>query len=254
MLKNGLINYWENLYLLNKKVGHRNDIFRNVEDAFVLKFGNFIGSDNCLDIGSGESIIPVLLNTEYGCNVKAIDINIDSLKTQEKYKLLLNSSISLEEQDATKLSYPDNFFDKIVAISAIEHFPNDGDSRSIKEFFRVLKHKGKCLITVPFGNYEENDKTWYYNGFERRYDLENLTRRIIDASDMKVNKLLFLSPPNCNFINEIYNKIGNIFELYYRGNYHITHDELSFGLTLGWIELTENPNSSFGALLCLEKD
>lgn len=253
MLKHDMLPYWYNLYKLNKKLGHRNDIFRNVEDSFVLKYGNFSKEDVVLDIGSGESTVPVFIRTKYGSTVYVTDLDIGVLDMQKKYCSILNCFLKIEAQDATKLTYPAEYFDKVIAISSIEHIPENGDTLSVREFSRVLKPGGKCLITVPFGDYEEKKQTWYYAGFERRYDLENLHKRLLSVSDLEVEELLFLSSPETGFVHEIANKLGNIFEIYYKGNYHITNDDLSIGLALGWIELTEEPRSSFGALISMIK-
>jgi SAM-dependent methyltransferase len=236
MLKHDLIPYWYELYKLNKKLGHRNDIFRNVEDSFVLKYGNFSKKDIVLDIGSGESTVPVFIRKRYGSSVHATDLDIGVLDIQKKYCSILNCSLKIEAQDATKLTYPAEHFDKVIAISSIEHIPENGDTFSVKEFMRVLKPGGKCLITVPFGIYEEKKQTWYYSGFERRYDLDNLRKRLLSVSDLEVEELLFLSTPNAGFVHEIAELVGNIFEVYYK-----------------WIELTEEPRSSFGALISMIK-
>jgi SAM-dependent methyltransferase len=253
MLKQGLLSHWIDLHTLNKTLGHRNDIFRNVEDSFVLKYGEFKNQDIVLDVGSGDSTVPAFIRTKHSSTVYVIDIDINMLESQKKYCSALNCELNIEEQDATNLKYPDEYFDKIIAISSIEHIPDDGDIYCAKEFSRVLKKGGKCLITVPFGDYEEIKNPWYYSGFERRYDLENLNKRLLSAPKMKIDKLLFLSTPETEFVHEVWEKVGNIFEMYYKGNYHITKDDISIGLTLGWIELTEVPRSSFGALICLTK-
>lgn len=218
-----------------------------------MKYGNFSKEDRVLDIGSGESTVPVFIRTKCGSTVHATDLDIDVLDIQKKYCSILNCSLNIEAHDATKLAYPAEYFDKVIAISSIEHIPENGDILSVKEFSRVLKPGGKCLITVPFGNYEEKKQTWYYTGFERRYDIKNLRKRLLSVSDLEVEELLFLSTPEAGFVHEIAEKLGNIFEIYYKGNYHVTNDDLSIGLTLGWIELTEEPNRVFGALICMIK-
>jgi ubiquinone/menaquinone biosynthesis C-methylase UbiE len=252
MLQHGLLRYWLDLYDLNKQLGHRNDIFRNIEDSFVLRYGEFSQNDKVLDIGCGDSTIPSFIQVHYGSEVHVIDIDIRMLESQRTYRDQLKSKIIIEEQDATHLDYPDSAFTRVIAESSIEHIPGDGDTRSIREFSRILKPGGKCLITVPFGPYEEADRPWYYHGFERRYDAENLQKRILSDDKLEVEKLLFMSSPESRFVHEIYEKI-DIFGHYYKGNYHQTADNLSIGLTLGWIELTEVPRSSFGALICLRK-
>jgi ubiquinone/menaquinone biosynthesis C-methylase UbiE len=253
MLRHGLLRHWLDLFELNYQLRHRNDIFRNIEDSFVLKYGEFSQDDKILDIGCGDSTVPSFIRLHYRSEVHVIDIDIRMLESQRRYMDQLKNEIIIEEQDATNLSYPDSSFTRVIAESSIEHIPGDGDTRSIREFSRILKPGGKCLITVPFGKYEEVDHPWYYAGFERRYDMENLQKRLLVDDNLKVETLLFMSSPESPFIEEIYAKVGNIFEVYYRGNYHNTADRLSIGLTLGWIELTEVPRSSFGALLCLKK-
>jgi len=233
MLKYGLLPYWCELYDMNKKLNHRNDIFRNIEDTFVLKYGDFTNQDIVLDVGSGDSTVPAFIRTKYDSTVYVIDIDINMLESQRRYCSALNCELNLEEQDATSLKYPDKYFDKVIAISSIEHIPKNGDILSVNEFSRVLKKGGKCLITVPFGDYEEIENPWYYSGFERRYDLDNLNKRLLSAPNIKIEKLLFLSTPETEFIDEVGEKVGNIFEIYYKGNYHITKDNISIGLTLG---------------------
>ena len=134
MLKHNLLPYWYELYKLNKKLGHRNDIFRNVEDSFVLKYGNFSKEDRVLDIGSGESAVPVFIRTTYSSTVHVTDLDIGVLELQKRYCSQLNCSLKIEAQDATKLTYPAGYFDEVIAISSIEHIPENGDTLSVREF------------------------------------------------------------------------------------------------------------------------
>lgn len=253
MLKNDLLPIWYKIYNLNCKTGHRNDVFRNIEDSFVVKYGSFAKNDKVLDIGSGESVIPSFIKCEYDCEVYVTDIDQNELKKQDEYSKMLDISLHLEIQDATKLSFSNSYFDKIVAISAIEHIPDDGDIKAVCECSRVLKRGGKLLITVPFGqNYEENEKVWYYNGFERRYNMDALKKRLLHK-DLSVDKIMFMSSPEIGLVHYIYKKCGNIIDMYYKGGYHVNNDDFSIVLSLGWIELTEEPRQSFGVLICLTK-
>lgn len=49
--------------------------------------------------------------------------------------------------DATKLPYPDNTFDRIIASEVMEHIPDDVGA--LDELFRVLKPGGKLAVTIP---------------------------------------------------------------------------------------------------------
>jgi 2-polyprenyl-3-methyl-5-hydroxy-6-metoxy-1,4-benzoquinol methylase len=49
--------------------------------------------------------------------------------------------------DATKLPYPDNTFDRIIASEVMEHIPDDVGA--LDELFRVLKPGGTLAVTIP---------------------------------------------------------------------------------------------------------
>jgi SAM-dependent methyltransferase len=49
--------------------------------------------------------------------------------------------------DATKLPYPDNTFDNIIASEVMEHIPDDVGA--LDELFRVLKPGGTLAVTIP---------------------------------------------------------------------------------------------------------
>ena len=78
-------------------------------------------------------------------------------------------SISYNFADLRRLPFRDEWFDEIVCISTLEHVGMDntgyGAPRSeyvtsdyiaaANELLRVLKDKGKLLITIPFGKHQE---------------------------------------------------------------------------------------------------
>lgn len=62
------------------------------------------------------------------------------------------------QADVRRMPFPDNFFDRIVVVSTLEHIGlgyfgdpsyEDGDFAAIKELRRVLKDDGKLLVTLP---------------------------------------------------------------------------------------------------------
>ncbi len=68
----------------------------------------------------------------------------------------IGGRLRLEQQDARSLSYPDGSFDAAYSISVIEHIPDDGDARAMREIARVLRPGGRVCLTVPFSErYEE---------------------------------------------------------------------------------------------------
>jgi ubiquinone/menaquinone biosynthesis C-methylase UbiE len=50
------------------------------------------------------------------------------------------------------MPFPNNFFNKITAISSVEHILpiEDGDIKAFREIARTLKVGGKAIITVPY--------------------------------------------------------------------------------------------------------
>jgi SAM-dependent methyltransferase len=59
-------------------------------------------------------------------------------------------------EDVRKTSFPDAYFDAVIAVSTIEHvglFDGDeaGDARAVVEMRRVLRPRGLLVVTVPFG-------------------------------------------------------------------------------------------------------
>lgn len=61
----------------------------------------------------------------------------------------------------------------------LEHISGDGDIRAMREYCRVLKPGVRLVVTVPTSDhYVENASTFYYAGFERRYDPDSLRNRL----------------------------------------------------------------------------
>ena len=117
------------------------DYFRCLEDPLV--FNNLKREHGLalLDIGSADTIFPLFVGSK-GIEVWATDIDNGVLKLRKDAEKLGITNFHAEIQDARNLSFPDNHFDRVCAISTLEHIPNGGDSKAIKEMSRVLKRGG----------------------------------------------------------------------------------------------------------------
>jgi SAM-dependent methyltransferase len=105
--------------------------------------------------------------------------------------------------DIRKSGFPEGFFDFILCISTIEHVGKDNKKHyspikeieqdqfaedniiAMKEMWRILKKKGKLIITVPFGKL--HDYEWFTH-----YDSMMLDKLISSVNYKKIVKEFFI--------------------------------------------------------------
>lgn len=137
----------------------------------------------------------------------SVRIQRDLERFKEKYQLK-NERLSLIQGDITKTPFPNNYFDIITAISTIEHIPGMGDHLAIKEMTRILKRGGKIIISVPFKTkfeslYEFRSSTKKKTFAQRYYDIENLKKRLLQNSHLKLERIAFFGNKYTAIINRI---------------------------------------------------
>ena len=265
MLREGLMQYWWLLYRHCKLLGQRTDIYRNVEDAYTARQGDLIlTSDSThLDIGSGSSPVPTFLFQRSGATTYATEMDPLYLKRQQEYQRTLQlpnpMRFHVQAEDATQLTFNDNSLDFVSVISTIEHIPGDGDSRAMAEFKRVLRRGGRVVVTVPTSpTYQEAESTFYYAGFERRYDAAALRSRLHRAGLKLIDELHMVSPPE-EFSNLVREQFAEVFhgvhpaEVWYKNGWHDQYSDMSIMMTLALIRLSPSSHGSFGAMLTFEK-
>jgi len=160
--------------------------------------------EKVLDVGSPK--LPSLyLSYRRGADVFATDLFPYFFDEYAHYVHRLGPSPAgyrMEARDARALPYPDDSFDKVYAISVVEHIEDLGDSLAVREMARVLKPGGVCCLTVPFDLvYRETsiDYELYYKKpgagesvfYQRHYDLEALRLRLIEPSGLALERLDF---------------------------------------------------------------
>lgn len=124
---------------------------RIVEIPFVFQNLSIVQKGHILDFGCCESKVAIEL-ASLGYEVTGADMN-DYPFTHPNFRFIKGNFL--------ESSIPDDFFDGIVAISAVEHcgLPDaygseefsDGDKKVVREFHRILRRGGQLLITLPFG-------------------------------------------------------------------------------------------------------
>ncbi|MFA4887696.1 MAG: class I SAM-dependent methyltransferase [Candidatus Nanoarchaeia archaeon] len=119
------------------------------ERPVKLILPEFTKSDTVLDVGCGDGKLTSLIAP----NVKKV-IGVDHQEYPLKFARLIFERLGLDNVtfkvgDITKLSFPNNTFDKVTCFDVIEHIPQDMAEQGIKELLRVLKPGGRLYLTTP---------------------------------------------------------------------------------------------------------
>ncbi len=135
-------------------------IVRYFEFPFVHEAVDWNLANKCLDISSPRLLFVYLLKRYPDLHVDIINPDDGDLKETEKFIKVANlhGRTNIHNIDATrKLPFPDDCFDIITSVSVFEHMSKDGDKHAMQEAWRVLKPKGKLILTFPCSrnSYEE---------------------------------------------------------------------------------------------------
>jgi len=164
---------------------------------------------NVLDLGSGAGrhLIKIKKGKMYLADFSKKMIEFAKKRAEEK-KIPAEFFVA----DLTKLPFENNFFDSAICIALLHCVEGESTRKKvIEELFRVLKHKGKALISVwntnhpafkRFKNKKEILLAWttgknkenrnlryyyFYNEDEFLEDLKKTGFKILDLRDSKEN-------------------------------------------------------------------
>ncbi|NEP77795.1 MAG: methyltransferase domain-containing protein [Okeania sp. SIO3B3] len=138
--------YWENPNWAKNTaedfVSATEKLSQKVYQAADIKDGISI-----LDVGCGFGDTAASINNNYS-EVKITGLNIDERQlyvARKQVQACGNNSIDFVQGDATKMPFPDNSFDVVLAVECIFHFPSC--SAFFQEAKRVLKPGGKIAFS-----------------------------------------------------------------------------------------------------------
>ncbi|MEK7590059.1 MAG: class I SAM-dependent methyltransferase [Patescibacteria group bacterium] len=123
-----LINWW---YKVRRKIIH----------DLIKKYG-YIENKNIKILDAGCGVGTLLKELEKYGNVSGLDFSEIAVNFC-KEKNIKNVSIG----NITKLPFPDNTFDIVLALDVVEHV--EDDLSAMREIYRVMKGDGVAIITVP---------------------------------------------------------------------------------------------------------
>jgi len=168
-----------------------------------LKLLNITKDDNVLDIGCGSGLHLDFIQKEIGAKCHGVDIRTDVFN-------LNNKKVHLKKGSMLNLQYPDNYFDKVFSIGALEHDPNS--EKVFSEVSRVLKKNGKLFFNVPYRlslfNVTKLVKQLmgkWEMGYEKSFTINNL-RSLLNKNNIKVTKIWVIPHPR---VSNVFNKIDN---------------------------------------------
>ena len=155
------------------------------EYPWALERAALESGSRALDAGSGASIFPVFL-AGAGHDVVALDRTPPG-------RLGAGNGVEIDyvAGDLTVLPFADAAFDAVFCISVIEHLPERGIPRAMREMRRVLQHGRPLLLTTDY--YRDADEDLWYEGEYGRFpvdwgvfDRDRLERLIVAADGFRV--------------------------------------------------------------------
>ena len=195
---------------------------RYMEYHLALRGLQIQGGMSVLDIGSPK-LLSVLLGSKYDIDLWITDLRDYFIPSTRMFLELtgcgpdVGRRMHLETQDARSLTYDSAAFDRIFAVSVVEHIPDAGDGEAMAEMARVLKPGGVVALTVPFAAayveemvaedvYERHRQGQELVFFQRRYDDEALRERLITPSGLEVLGITYFGEPVFRF-EPLWNRI-----------------------------------------------
>lgn len=126
---------------------------------------------NILDAGCGFGEASIWMANNIGCKVTGISLVENQIEKARKHAKEKNvpDKTKFIMADYTKTNFPDNSFDRIIAIETICHLEDKTDF--YKEAYRILKPGGKilvaeyCLIRDSKTPKEKNELDLFYEGW-----------------------------------------------------------------------------------------
>lgn len=125
------------------------------------------------------------------------DISSGVLRVARSRKSLWNlreesaGHVQFVEMNATHLAFPEEFFDRVVSTSVVEHLHPDDVQVHLKEVWRVLKPSGKYLIWCPNGLGHHKDRDFHLSMHSYREWIEKMKA----AGFREFRSPLFNRPP-----------------------------------------------------------
>ena len=128
---------------------------RQIEWRSMLKWLDPRENERILDVACGGGALS-LKTAEKGCKVYGIDKSEDAINHAKRSSERGRIPCEFEVGDAEDLPYPNEYYDKVICSSSLEHFKND--VKALKEMHRGLKPNGVVVLTTDSFSYPISDE------------------------------------------------------------------------------------------------
>jgi SAM-dependent methyltransferase len=144
--------------------------------------------------------------------VVASDIDAQAVVRQRRLLRSLRlgdaaARVTVEQEDAVRMTFSDGSFDRVAAISVLEHIASPGDQQAMRELARVLRPDGSVVVTVPYGPaYREAQPPYAGLANHRVYDHNAIWTRLVAPSGLQLRSISYLGS-RYDFEGRIWNHI-----------------------------------------------
>lgn len=196
---------------LLKSIGYE----RSAELPYVINAlrDRFSWPLRCLDIGTGDSVLPAYLLMNSAWDITCLD-KFKWVQVQHEYvrRLSLDDGalrrLHVVERDLFEYR-PNAPFDVIISISVIEHFASDLDTKAMSHSATMLRDGGVYVLTTlmndgyprdfyksgkVYGS-QQGNKTFY----QRHYDVASVESRLIAPSGLKETSRIYFGEYGFSF-------------------------------------------------------
>ena len=184
------------------------EFFRRIEWQSMLEWLDPKEGEKILDVACGVGTLSLKIS-EKGCKVYGIDVSEDAINHAKHRSERDRIPCEFEVGDAEDLPYPNEYFDRVVCSSSLEHFKND--IKALKEMHRVLKPNGSVILTTDSFSYpisdelKERHRQFHY--VVNYYTEETLKKRFrISGFEMRRSEYLLSSRVTSFFFNHLFIK------------------------------------------------
>ncbi|UCD96688.1 MAG: class I SAM-dependent methyltransferase [Candidatus Bathyarchaeota archaeon] len=130
-----------------------------------------------LDAGCGAGVPCADLAMQAGFEVVGVDFSSSMLKMARKNV----PEADLIKEDMTKLGFPDNSFDGLIALYSIIHVPREMHASLYQQFHEILKPEGMMLMCIGSDEWEGTDAYFGTQMFWSEPSLENTLKMVKNA-------------------------------------------------------------------------